>query len=378
MWVSPFEPSSVVADIQLDRVSVVIGGTAVLRDISMSIGSGELIGVVGPSGSGKSTLLRAIAGLVPIARGRLRFDGVDVTAAPSGTRDASMVFDQPVLLPKRSVRRNVSFPLELRHQDSDEIGRRVDAEARALRIEALLERTPSELSHGEAQLVQIARALVRVPNVLLLDEPFANLDVHVRQRLRADFRVLQDGYAVTTVMTTSDVDDAVAMPHRLAVLERGRVVQLASPAEVYRRPATLGAAMSTGPYSVIPVRVAADGDGLVLVGAEGADSTGHADRADTASFRHRITAPTLRDRLGETMLLGVRPTDAVLDGDGPITAVVLRTAAAPASTLICRVAGSEVTVAGRHERVPSGQRLNMRFDAVTVFDRSSEHAVVFV
>jgi multiple sugar transport system ATP-binding protein len=356
-----------VADIELDRISVRFDGGTALRDVTMSIDAGELVGVIGPSGSGKSTLLRAIAGIVPIADGRLYLGGVDVTRASSGARDTSMVFERPVLMPKRTVRRNISFPLEIRHQGATEIRSRVDAEVRALHIEALLERNPSELSHGEAQLVQIARAMVRVPRVLLLDEPFANLDVHVRARLRSEFRILQNGYGVTTVMTTNDVDDALTIPHRLAVLEHGQLVQMADPLDVQRRPATLSAAMATGPYSV-PVVVTSEQGDLVLVGV---------DRHGDLPFRHRVGAPELVDRIGETVLLGVRPTDVVLAADGPVTAIVQRHTG-PTSMVICSVAGGVVMASATRWRVTSGQRLNMRFDSVTVFDRSSEHAIVFV
>ncbi len=164
------------AAIDLDHVSVRSGRTARLDDVSMTIDDGALVAVVGGSGSGKTSLLRAVAGLDLIERGLLRFDGRDVTRMTPGDRDVSMVFQSPALLGHLSARRNVSFPLDVRQVASEEIRQRVDAEVRALRIEGLMGRHPSTLSVGEQQMVQIARALVRVPAVLLLDEPFASLD----------------------------------------------------------------------------------------------------------------------------------------------------------------------------------------------------------
>ncbi len=170
------------ATVELDRVSLRTGGEWRLDDISVALSDGAFVGLVGGSGSGKTTLLRTIAGLERPTSGTIRIDGDDVTRSAPSERDVAMVFQQPALLGHLSVRRNVSFPLDVRRRDAEEIRRRVDAEVRALHIEELLTRRPNELSHGEQQMVQVARALVRVPRVLLLDEPFAALDEPLRHR----------------------------------------------------------------------------------------------------------------------------------------------------------------------------------------------------
>lgn len=273
------------ASVTLRSVRVVLAdrrgdrSTEALAGIDLEVDDGELLAVVGTSGSGKTTLLRVIAGLDPVASGAVLMDGRDVTDDDPGSRDVAMVFQFPHLLPHRNVGRNVAFPLEVRRQTVDEIRARVGAEARALHIEALLERSPDELAAGEAQLVQIARALVRVPRVLLLDEPLARLDAHVRERMRRELRMLQQGYGVTTVLTTNDPVEAMAMSDRLAVLDAGRVVQVGAPLDVYRSPVSLLVARLTGPLATTVVDVAGrrvvrgerpDGDRLDFDAATGA------------------------------------------------------------------------------------------------------------
>ncbi len=227
------------AAVALDDATVVTGGVTALGGVDLDIADGEFVAVIGPSGSGKTSLLRAIAGLAAVQRGRVLIDGRDTTGVAPGDRDVAMVFQQSALLPRRSVRRNISFPLELRRRPAAEIRQRVDAEVRALHIEALLERDPAHLAEGEAQLVQIARSMVRVPRVLLLDEPFAHLDEHVRAAMRAEIGMLQRGYGVTTIMATNDGVDAMTLADRVVVLDRGRVIQFATPDVVRRSPASL-------------------------------------------------------------------------------------------------------------------------------------------
>ena len=231
----------------------------------MSVADGDLVGVVGGSGSGKTSLLRAIAGLDRLDHGRVALAGRDVTRADPGDRDVGMVFQSPALIGHLSARRNVSFPLDVRRVAADEIRRRVDAEVRALQIEDLMGREPATLSAGEQQMVQIARALVRVPAVLLLDEPFASLDDQLRRRMRAELAMLQSGYGVTTLMATNDSEDVEALAKTVVVLDGGRLSQLGATAEVRRSPRTLLAAVATGPMSLLEMTVVAETNGFWLV-----------------------------------------------------------------------------------------------------------------
>jgi len=251
------------AAVSLTDLSVVLGRQTVLQDITLRVPDRAFVAIVGPSGTGKSTLLRTIAGLVSAAAGSVHFDDVDVTRMKPAQRDVGMVFQTPALLPNRNVRRNVQFPLELRKEAADSIRERVDAEARAMHIEHLLRRNPAHLSRGEQQLVQIARTMVRAPRVLLLDEPFAPLDEHLRSRMRSEIEVLQQGYGVTTLMATNDPTDAMALATMLVVLDGSpaAVVQFGTPDDLHAEPATLDVAMATGSLRTIPVRVGRDGDG---------------------------------------------------------------------------------------------------------------------
>lgn len=360
------------ADVELAHVEVTLDRAVALRDVSVRIGAGVFAAVVGPSGSGKSTLLRAIAGLVPLTAGVVSIDGDDMSGIRPNHRDIAMVFQNPALLPNRSVRRNVAFPLELRHEDVEEIRRRVDAEARAMRIEGLLLKQPAELSQGEEQLVQITRSLVRVPRVLLLDEPFASLDPQLTVHMRGEIGMLQAGYGVTTVMATNDPDDAMALADLLIVVDGGRVVQAGAPNEVWSAPSTLGAAISTGPMALLDVSVERTDDGYVLAAG------GRPDGDDPASrFAHRVHSPTFADRVGEQMILGVRPGNATLDPRGPIRARVDRLMPGQPATVWCRSGGQPLTaVLEPGEPAPArGDVVALRIDRAVVFDRLTELAV---
>jgi len=221
-------------------------GGARLDGIDLEIADGEFVGVIGSSGAGKTTLLRVLAGLEPADSGQVWFDEAEVSAVPPAQRDIAMVFQENVLLPHRDVRGNIAFPLEVRNFHEREIEVRVRAETRALQIEQLLARPPGRLSEGERQLVQIARALVRRPSLLLLDEPLARLDATQRQWMRQELVLLQEGYGVTAMIATNDPVEAMTVPSRLIVLESGRILQVGAPMQIYHSPATLAAAALTG------------------------------------------------------------------------------------------------------------------------------------
>ncbi len=352
--------------VDLVHVSVDIGGERVLRDVSIDVPDGELVAIVGPSGSGKTTALRVVAGLAAASAGTVRIGGADVTGEPPAARDVGMVFQQPALFPNRNVRRNVSFPLEVRRQAVAEIRRRVEAEVRALHIEELLLRRPAQLSRGEAQMVQIARALVRVPTVLLLDEPFAALDAELRRRMRVEVGILQRGYGVTTLMTTNDPADVAALPDRIVVLDRGRIVQVGAHSEIHRSPATLNAAMTTGALSTIPVTVEADRDGFWLV---------RSDPAGGRAVRVRAWTPSLADRVGEKVMLGVRPDDVAIAAGGQLRGRVERVVPGAPPTVSCDIAGRPLWVRATKARVEVGDVIDLRLDHSSLFDATSGHAI---
>ncbi len=353
--------------VEFDHVTVRSGRTARLSDVSMSIDDGALVAVVGASGSGKTSLLRAVAGLDRIEQGALLLDGRDVTRATPGERDVGMVFQTPALIGHLSARRNVSFPLDVRRMATAEIRRRVDAEARALHIEQLMHRDPATLSAGEQQMVQIARALVRVPNVLLLDEPFASLDDQLRGRMRAEFAVLQSGYQVTTLMATNDSADVEALAGTVAVLDGGQLAQFGDTAVVRRSPVNLLAAVVTGPLSLIEMTVVAAQEGFWL------------QREDPAAgqlVRIRAWTPALADHVGTRVTVGLRPEDVEIADSGSIPATIRSTARFGGAGVACVVAGASVGATAPAGRPPgSGSAVRLRVHHHVVFDRSDDRRI---
>jgi ABC-type sugar transport system ATPase subunit len=308
-----------------------------------------------------------VAGLDRIDQGTLRLDGRNVTRATPGERDVGMVFQTPALIGHLSARRNVSFPLDVRHMATDEIRRRVDAEARALHIEQLMHREPATLSAGEQQMVQIARALVRVPNVLLLDEPFESLDEQLRGRMRAEFAVLQSGYQVTTLMATNDSADVEALAGTVAVLEGGVLVQFGETAVVRRSPVNLLAAVATGPLSLIEMTVVAAHEGFWLQ---------REDPAGGELVRVRAWSPALVDHVGTKVTVGLRPEDVEIADSGTIPATIRSTAQYGGGGVACLVAGVNVGAAVPAGRRPAvGSSIRLRVHHHVVFDRSDDRRI---
>ncbi len=345
--------------ISLEDLTVSIGRQPVLGGVTVEIPNGEFAAVIGPSGTGKTTLLRSIAGLVKPSTGRVAFNGVDVAAVDVGERNIGLVFQSPALLPTRSVRRNVEFPLEIRRQTAEAIRERVGAEARAMHIEHLLEREPGTLSRGQQQLVQIARTMVRMPGVLLLDEPFAPLDQHLRARMREEIRVLQAGYGVTTLMATNDPVDAMSLASLVIVLDGSpaSVVQFGTPAAVHDEPASLDIASATGPMWQLPVGVERDGSGYWL-------------SADGAA-RVRAWSPALEGYVGSNVTLGVRTGGLLRDEHGDAQAELVRIVPGAAGELLCRWGSRLVTAVGRATPADIGTTIRLRVDRPQLFDSRS-------
>ena len=214
-------------------------GVAAVSALSLDIADGEFLVLVGPSGCGKSTALRMIAGLEEISSGRLLIGGKLANEASPRERNIAMVFQSYALYPHLSVAENIGFGLKVRGAGKAEVERAVSQAARLLELTEFLGRKPAQLSGGQRQRVAMGRALVRAPNAFLMDEPLSNLDARLRGQMRAEIASLQKRTGVTTVYVTHDQIEAMTMGHRVAVMNRGVLQQLATPRELYDAPRTL-------------------------------------------------------------------------------------------------------------------------------------------
>jgi multiple sugar transport system ATP-binding protein len=232
------------AELELDSLTKVYqdGDDQIVAvdDVSVSIDDGEFLVVVGPSGCGKSTTLRMIAGLETVTSGSIRIGGRVVDDVKPQDRDIAMVFQSYALYPHMTVRENMSFGLEESTDlPDDEIRAGVEETAEMLGISELLDRKPSELSGGQQQRVALGRAIVRDPDVFLMDEPLSNLDAKLRAQMRTELQRLQEELGVTTVYVTHDQTEAMTMGDRIAILDGGELQQVATPLECYHEPANV-------------------------------------------------------------------------------------------------------------------------------------------
>ncbi|MBP7703807.1 MAG: sulfate/molybdate ABC transporter ATP-binding protein [Caulobacter sp.] len=227
--------------ISIRSVQKTFGRFPALNNVSIDVADGELLALLGPSGSGKTTLLRAIAGLEYPDGGQVLFDGEDVTYAGAAQRRVGFVFQQYALFKHMTVARNVAFGLDVRKGKDKppkaEIERRVDELLKLVELGDLGKRFPAQLSGGQRQRVALARALAVSPRVLLLDEPFGALDATVRKSLRKELRRIHDATGVTTVFVTHDQEEALELADRVAILNKGIIEQVGTPAEVHDNPA---------------------------------------------------------------------------------------------------------------------------------------------
>jgi multiple sugar transport system ATP-binding protein len=276
-------------------------GTTAVRDIDLTVNSGEFMVLVGPSGCGKSTMLRMIAGLEETTSGQIVIGDRDVTRAAPRDRDVAMVFQNYALYPHMSVRDNLGFALKVSHMPKADLRQRVDGVAAMLGLTDYLDRKPGQLSGGQRQRVAMGRAIVREPTAYLMDEPLSNLDAKLRVSMRAELTNLHKRLGVTTVYVTHDQVEAMTLGQRVAVIEDGRVQQVAQPQDLYRSPANVFVATFIGSPSMNVVQADVEGD--------------------TASFGQFVVplAPEHRAAIGDrtVVIVGLRPEAfAVAHPDG--------------------------------------------------------------
>ena len=320
------------ASLAFEYVSRSFGPTDALVGLHLPVESGEFFAIIGSSGCGKSTALRIAAGLETADHGEIVCDGQVITRLPSHKRGFGMVTQQNALLRNRSARRNIALPLELQRTHRSEISTRVREDADRLAISHLLDRRRAELSGGEVQAVQLTRAMIARPRVLLLDEPLARIDLDLRTRLRSDLARIQRQDGSTTLLVTADQEDAMVLADRIALLHHGHLQQVGPPLQLHDRPVNTTVATFLGDPSmnIIPAHVVDDG-GLrfYLIGDQ----------------RFPAHPPVAARFAGRRALVGIRPDDIKIDqrvdGDA-IPALVRQTEFRGSSTVIgATVEGSD-------------------------------------
>jgi putative spermidine/putrescine transport system ATP-binding protein len=252
--------------LSLTSLSRRYGETLAVADVSLDVAKGESLALLGPSGCGKTTTLRMVAGLVAPSAGRIAVAGRDVTDAPAYRRNMGYVFQSYALFPHLTVAANVGFGLDERGVPRAERDRRVAAALMQVRLQGLEERKPKQLSGGQQQRVALARALIIEPDVLLLDESLSNLDAKLRDAMRLEIRELQRGLGITTLFVTHDQTEALTLCDRVAVMNAGRIEQVAAPEAIYERPATRFVADFVGRSAVLPAERGPNG-ALLVAGA---------------------------------------------------------------------------------------------------------------
>lgn len=298
------------ASVEFKNVTKTFGAFTAASDLNIEIGDGEFVCLLGPSGCGKTTSLRMMAGLEFPTSGQVLIDGRDVTYLHPKDRQISMVFQDYALYPHMNLEDNIAYPLKVRGEPVDKRHARAREVANILKIGDLMKRLPSQISGGQQQRTSLARALVYPSQVYLFDEPLSNLDAKLRLEARGFLNHLQHDLGITAVYVTHDQAEAMALATRVAVMDRGQIVQYAPPMEIYRRPATTFVANFVGnpPMNLLPVE-AMIADGALHLRAEGVTIEPLAV--------HSSFAAALRS--GNRLTLGVRPEHLAIGDAGANT-----------------------------------------------------------
>lgn len=222
--------------LDIHNVSKAFDQVAALDNVSLQVNTNEFFAILGPSGSGKTTLLRALAGFESLDSGQIILDGQDVVDVPPNKRPVNLMFQSYALFPHMTVFDNVAYGLRREHQPANDVKERVNSLLETVGLRDLATRRPHQLSGGQKQRVALARAIVKRPKILLLDEPLSALDRKVRGDMQLELKRLQHEVGITFVVVTHDQEEAMSMADRIAVMDEGRVVQVATPTELYRQP----------------------------------------------------------------------------------------------------------------------------------------------
>lgn len=316
---------------------------------SFEIPDGKLVGLLGPSGCGKSTALFMICGLEEPTEGKIFFDEDDVTNLPPEHRGVGIVFQNYALYPHLTVRQNILFPLQnlkgAQKLSKEEMNRRVLEAAKLVQIEELLERKPNELSGGQQQRVAIARAMVKMPKVLLLDEPLSNLDARLRLQTREEIRRIQKETGITTIFVTHDQEEAMSISDVIVVMKTGELQQIGKPQDIYDDPVNLFVAkfLGTPPINIFQGKIV--NEKLCLLGSP---RRSESDTKEDISYQSELTAildtPGVAD---QEVTVGIRPEGFLPDDQGALCCHLVR----------IEVMGRDISVVASH---PACESANIR------------------
>lgn len=348
-------------------------GFVALHDLNLDIADKEFLVLLGPSGCGKSTTLNMIAGLEDVTQGNLLFDDEVMNTTPPHKRDVAMVFQSYALYPNKSVYDNIAFGLKMRKHPQDEIDRRVRDAARRLEIEALLDRRPDQLSGGQRQRVALGRAMVRQPQVFLMDEPLSNLDAALRISMRAEIKQLHQAMQTTFVYVTHDQAEALTLADRIVVMKGGVVQQMGTPDAIYEKPANMFVAAFLGNPSINFL----EGQ---LVESEG---DVHFRRGQLMLKLPMASADRVRAQAGREVVLGLRAEDVEpndhKDSDGLSGRILSVLPVGSDQFLEIEVEGVKtflrVGKEGKHQ-IGEQVRLKVNLNRLHLFDRESTQSLL--
>ena len=343
------------SNVHLRKLSITLGGKAIIRELDLQVEQGEFLVLLGPSGCGKSTLLHGIAGLIDASGGSIEIGGRDMTLFEPSERGIGMVFQSYALYPTMTVKDNMSFGLKMAGTPKAEIARRVGRAAEMLQLDALLSRKPAQLSGGQRQLLAIGRALLREAGVFLFDEPLSNLDAKLRAELRRELKLLHARLGSTMIYVTHDQVEAMTLASRIVVMDKGQVQQIGTPLEIYERPANRFVAGFLGAPAMNFIEGGID-------------------------LHNRFASSGLALALPQPMpagpaVLGVRPEHVAIGADAPLHATVTLVEPMGNHQVLWLDCGGIALSALVHgpERYTAGQALRCAIDAarVSLFDPAS-------
>ena len=346
--------------VSFDKIQKSFGPVRVLEELNLQVEPGEFLVLLGASGSGKTTALRILSGLETASAGRVLIGDRDVTGILPKYRDISMVFQSYALYPHKTVAENIGFPLKVRKVSQSEQEAQIRDAAAQVQLGELLHRYPRELSGGQRQRVALARAIIRRPSVFLMDEPLSNLDAKLRGHMRAELKHMQEQFGITTIYVTHDQIEAMTLARRVAILERGVLQQLDTPANIYNNPANLFVAQFIGSPPMNVVRGALEGKSFLCNGA-------------------KIPVP-VSGRIASAVL-GVRPEDCsvVAPAKGAIKGEIYATELIGDHTLVTLKAGSDLLTvkAAKDFTARLGEKAGVAFSTghLYVFDESNGQRV---